>query len=89
MKEPRIYFKYKTKSGRTIYLKNPKTRRITAVLASDKLKKGFLRGELRVVYGKAKCAQGCICVFDNEIKGGIEDIKWGLKNFLDKDLWIR
>ena len=85
--EPKIYFTYKLKSGRTNYLKNPSPRRLGAKLASDKFKKLIVEGHLKVVYGKAKCVQGCICVFDNEIKGNLQDIKWGLNAFMDKDLW--
>ena len=86
---PKIYFSYKTKSGRTKYYKNKSKRRIDNILASNQFLISMLQAKLKVVYGKAKCAQGCVCVFDNEIEGNINDIKWGLKTFLEEDLWIK
>ena len=79
MKEPKIYFTaWKIDGTKKTWLK-PTSRRIKVALASGKYKKY----QLRVIYGKAKCAQGCICQFDNEMIGIEEDILWALGAFLD------
>jgi len=78
----KIYFTAYKEDGTKKTWKKPTARRIGFAIASDKYKKYHLR----VTYGKAKCAQGCICEFDNEMIGNAEDIKWALNAFLDKDL---
>ena len=90
MQLPKIYFSYKTKRGRTIVRKNLTKRRMTLLLASAKFKDCMLEGELRFVYGKQKCASGCVCTFDNDMKSkNINNIKWGLNAFYDKDLFLK
>lgn len=75
----KIYFKYINNRGRRITLKNTKTRRISQLMASDK----FVEGTLRVVYGIDKGES-----VENEIHGGREDIQWGLREFMDKSLFL-
>ena len=77
---PKIYFHYTTKRGRYIYIKNPSSRKIARLLASDKFKISMLRGWLKVEYTRG---------IENEIKTDrAEDLKWALKAFLDKDLYL-
>lgn len=83
--EPKIYFTaWKNDGSKKTWLK-PTQRRIGLAVASDKYKKYHLKVE----YGKSKCANDCVCTFDNEvISENKEDIRWGLTAFMDKDLYL-
>ena len=80
MKQPKLYFTAWRKDGSKKTWLRPTSRRIRVALASDKYEKY----KLRVTYGKQKCAQGCICEFDNEIRGNRKDIEWALKAFIQE-----
>lgn len=73
----KIYFSAYDKNGKTRKYLKPSIGRIHALLRHDKYQKYMLKVE----YGMQKCAQGCVCMFDNEIKGTKEDIKWALSAF--------
>lgn len=85
---PKIYFTAYKKDGSSKIYKNLTAQRIHGLLASHLTKTRYSNFHLKVVYGKQKCVQGCLCTFDNEVRGNASDIKWGLKAFLDKDLYM-
>lgn len=83
--KPKLHFTAVKKDGTKKYWVQPSRGRISSIIASGKFKNYVLR----VVYGKAKCAQGCICEFDNEMKSSQRsDIQWAMTNFLDKQLYL-
>lgn len=81
MQKPKIQLTLETKKKKQgdILITTDK-RIVEQLMTSQTLSRKYIRGSLRVTYGK-----GCY----NEIAGDIKALKWGYKAFLDKDLFLR
>ena len=88
--EPRTHFYISGKTKSHKMYSSPHRARIFASVKARNLIKQGNKIRVRVIYGKSKCALGCICVFDNEgTYTNYNDLKIMTNNFLDEDLWIK